>query len=82
VAFTQSLSKEVASQGIIANVVVPGLALTGLVKDADPEFLEAFRQNSNLKRFCTPDDLAPVVTFLASDVCSYVVGQCIYLGGS
>jgi NAD(P)-dependent dehydrogenase (short-subunit alcohol dehydrogenase family) len=82
VAFTQALSKEVASQGIIANVVVPGLALTGLVKDADPEFLKAFKENSNLKRFCTPDDLAPVVAFLASDVCSYMVGQVLYLGGS
>jgi 3-oxoacyl-[acyl-carrier protein] reductase len=82
VAFTQSLSKEVASQGIIANAVVPGLALTGLVKDADPEFLKAFRENSSLKRFCTPDDLAPVVAFLASDVCSYMVGQVLYLGGS
>jgi NAD(P)-dependent dehydrogenase (short-subunit alcohol dehydrogenase family) len=81
-AFSQSLAKEVASNGVIVNVVVPGLALTGLVKNAPPEFVEAFKQNSLLKRFCTPDDLAPVVAFLASDVCSYMVGQVIYLGGS
>jgi NAD(P)-dependent dehydrogenase (short-subunit alcohol dehydrogenase family) len=81
-AFSQSLAKEVASMGVIVNVVVPGLALTGLVKNAPPEFVEAFKQNSLLKRFCTPDDLAPVVAFLASDVCSYMVGQVIYLGGS
>jgi NAD(P)-dependent dehydrogenase (short-subunit alcohol dehydrogenase family) len=81
-AFSQSLAKEVASMGVIVNVVVPGLALTGLVKNAPPEFVEAFKQNSLLKRFCTPDDLAPVIAFLASDVCSYMVGQVIYLGGS
>ena len=82
VALTQSLSKEVTSMGVIINAVVPGLALTGLVKTAPPEFLEAFRQSSQFKRFCTPEDLAPVVAFLASDVCSYMSGQTVYLGGS
>jgi NAD(P)-dependent dehydrogenase (short-subunit alcohol dehydrogenase family) len=81
-AFSQALAKEVASLGVIVNVVVPGLALTGLVKGAPPEFLEMFRQTSSLKRFCTPEDLAPVVAFLASDVCSYMVGQTVFLGGS
>jgi NAD(P)-dependent dehydrogenase (short-subunit alcohol dehydrogenase family) len=80
VALTQSLSKEVTSMGIIINAVVPGLALTGLVKTAPPAFLEAFLQSSEFKRFCTPEDLAPVVAFLASDVCSYMAGQTIYLG--
>jgi NAD(P)-dependent dehydrogenase (short-subunit alcohol dehydrogenase family) len=81
-ALSQSLAKEVASLGVIVNVVVPGLALTGLIKNAPPEFIESFRQNSWLKRFCTPEDLAPLVAYLASDVCSYMTGQVIYLGGS
>jgi len=81
-ALSQSLAKEAASLGVIVNVVVPGLALTGLIKNAPPEFIESFRQNSWLKRFCTPEDLAPLVAFLASDVCSYMTGQVIYLGGS
>jgi NAD(P)-dependent dehydrogenase (short-subunit alcohol dehydrogenase family) len=33
-----------------------------------------------LKRLCTPDDMAPVVAFLASDTCSYMVGGTIQLG--
>jgi NAD(P)-dependent dehydrogenase (short-subunit alcohol dehydrogenase family) len=82
VAFTQSLAKEVAPLGVIVNVVAPGLALTGLVQGAPPEFLEMIRQSTSLKRFCTPEDLAPVVAFLASDVCSYMVGQCVSLAGS
>jgi NAD(P)-dependent dehydrogenase (short-subunit alcohol dehydrogenase family) len=82
VAFTQSLAKEVAPLGVIVNVVAPGLALTGLVQGAPPEFLEMIRQSTSLKRFCTPEDLAPVVAFLASEVCSYMVGQCVSLAGS
>lgn len=82
VAFTQSLAKEVAALGVIVNAVAPGLALTGLVDGAPPEFLETIKQTTSLKRFCTPDDLAPVVAFLASDVCSYMVGQVVSLAGS
>ncbi|MDD5702700.1 MAG: SDR family NAD(P)-dependent oxidoreductase [Dehalococcoidales bacterium] len=82
IAVTQSLAKEVTSMGVVINAVVPGLALTGLIKAAPPEFIESFRQSSQFKRFCTPEDLAPVVAFLASDVCSYMAGQTIYLGGS
>ncbi|MBA7569990.1 3-oxoacyl-[acyl-carrier-protein] reductase FabG [subsurface metagenome] len=83
VAFTQSLAREVASLGIIVNVVAPGLAKTGLTVNAPPDFLDGIiQQTSSLKRLCTPDDLAPVVAFLASDVCSYMVGQCVNLAGS
>jgi NAD(P)-dependent dehydrogenase (short-subunit alcohol dehydrogenase family) len=68
--------------GVIINAVVPGLALTGLVKTAPQQFLDAFLQSSLFKRFCTPEDLAPAVAFLASDVCSYMAGQTLNLGGS
>jgi NAD(P)-dependent dehydrogenase (short-subunit alcohol dehydrogenase family) len=35
---------------------------------------------SALKRLCTPEDVAPAVAYLASDVCSYMVGQWLRLG--
>jgi NAD(P)-dependent dehydrogenase (short-subunit alcohol dehydrogenase family) len=79
VMWTQALAREVASQGVIVNSVGPGLGETGLVHGAPLEFLEGERQRSQLKRLCTPDDVAPVVAFLASDLCSYMVGQCIQL---
>ncbi len=79
VMWTQALAREVASQGVIVNAVGPGLGETGLVHGAPREFLEGERQRSQLKRLCTPDDVAPVVAFLASDLCSYMVGQCIQL---
>jgi NAD(P)-dependent dehydrogenase (short-subunit alcohol dehydrogenase family) len=79
VMFTQALAREVASKGVIVNAVGPGLGETGLVHGAPREFLEGERQRSQLKRLCKPDDVAPVVAFLASDLCSYMVGQCVNL---
>jgi 2-hydroxycyclohexanecarboxyl-CoA dehydrogenase len=81
-AFTKALAREVVPLGVIVNAVTPGIAKTGLTQNAPPGFLESIVQASSLKRFCTPDDLAPVVAFLASDICSYLVGQCISLAGS
>lgn len=78
-AWTHALALEVASLGIIVNGVAPGLGETGLTANAPPEFLEAYRQRAALKKLCTPADVAPAVAFLASDVCSYMIGQWIRL---
>jgi len=79
VMFTKALAREVAAQGVIVNAVGPGLGKTGLVYRAPQEFLEGERQRSALKRLCTPEDVAPVVAFLASDRCSYMVGELVQL---
>ena len=81
-AFTHALALEVAPLGIIVNGVLPGLGDTNLVKRNTEEFMESNRQMSALKRLCTPQDVAPAVAFLASDVCSYMVGQFIRLSTS
>lgn len=81
-AFTHALALEVAPLGIIVNGISPGLGETNLTKHNTKEFMEGNRQASALKRFCTPQDVAPVVAFLASDVCSYMVEQWIRLGTS
>ncbi len=73
-AFTHALAMEVAPLGIIINGIAPGLGDTGLVSRNDPKFMEINRQRSALKRLCTPQDVAPAVAYLASDVCSYMVG--------
>jgi NAD(P)-dependent dehydrogenase (short-subunit alcohol dehydrogenase family) len=78
-AFTHALAREVASSGVIVNGVIPHLGETGLVAKAPRDFIESVRQSSTLKRLCTGDDVAAVVAFLASDVCSYMVGQFIRL---
>ena len=82
VQFTRALAREVASKGVIVNAVGPGLGQTGLVYRAPKEMLEGEKQASLLKRLCTPDDVAPVVAFLASDRCSYMIGQLVQLSTS
>jgi NAD(P)-dependent dehydrogenase (short-subunit alcohol dehydrogenase family) len=81
-AFTHALALEVAPLGIIVNGISPGLGETNLTRRNTVEFMERNRQMSALKRLCTPQDVAPAVAFLASDVCSYMVGQWIRLGTS
>jgi NAD(P)-dependent dehydrogenase (short-subunit alcohol dehydrogenase family) len=77
--FTHALALEVAPMGIIVNAILPGLGETGLVGTAPKEMLEGMRQMSALKRLCTPQDVANATAFLASDVCSYMVGQVVKL---
>jgi 3-oxoacyl-[acyl-carrier protein] reductase len=82
VQFTKALAREVGSKGVIVNAVGPGLGKTGLVYRAPREMLEGEKQASLLKRLCEPADVAPVVAFLASDKCSYMMGQLVQLGTS
>lgn len=77
--FTHALAMEVAPMGIVVNAVLPGLGETGLVGTAPKEMLESQKQMSALKRLCTPRDVATMTAFLASDVCSYMVGQVVKL---
>lgn len=87
VAFTQSLAEEVAPYGVVVNSVHPGLGDTGLnylgrgSRAMTSDEKAAISQRFGLKRFCTGDDMGPVVAFLASDVCSYMSGQLINVVG-
>ena len=69
VTWTRALAREVAPQGIIVTVYSPGLGATGITVD-DPR-LEALSKASPLGRLCIPEDVAPVVAFLASDISTY-----------
>ena len=82
VQFTKALAREVAQYGVIVNAVGPGLGKTGLVYRAPKEMLEGEIEASLLHRLCEPRDVAPVVAFLASDRCSYMLGQLIQLSAS
>ena len=75
---TKALAREVAKRGITVNAVAPGFIDTDLVKDLDREKIV---KEIPAERIGTPEDVAGVVEFLASDDAGYVTGQVIGVNG-
>ncbi len=79
--FTRSLALEVASRGITANVVAPGMIETDMTAALDERAQEAIGGRIPMGRLGTPDDVAAAVCFLASDEASYITGQVVGVNG-
>ncbi|MEW6013848.1 MAG: 3-oxoacyl-[acyl-carrier-protein] reductase [Candidatus Zixiibacteriota bacterium] len=78
---TKSAAKELASRGITVNAVAPGYIATEMTEKLSDAAKEAFLNNIPLKRPGTPDDIAGVVAFLASEDAAYLTGQVIGVDG-
>jgi 3-oxoacyl-[acyl-carrier protein] reductase len=81
IAFTRSLASEVGSRNITVNAIAPGPITTHMTGDLPPETQEAVLSRLALKRFGTPQDIAELAGFLASDRVSYITGQVICVDG-
>ncbi len=79
--FTRSLAIEVASRGITANVVAPGMIETDMTAALDQRAHEALCGRIPMGRLGTVDDVAAAVCFLASDDASYITGQVVSVNG-
>ena len=77
IGFTKSLAKEVASRNILVNAVAPGFIETNMTDVLKQEVKDEIDKNIPLKRMGTPQDVANVVKFLASEDSSYITGQVI-----
>ncbi len=79
----RALSKELAPQGITVNAVLPALIETDLLKDKEPdvEKRNKYIERIPVGRFGTPQDVAYMVLFLASEYAGFITGQNIIVDG-
>lgn len=81
VTFTHSLSKEVASHGINVNAVAPGMMYTDMTAETLDKNMDRYKKSIPLGRIAELDEVARVVSFLASDASSYITGSTIDVSG-
>ena len=81
VGFTKAVALEVASRGITANVVAPGLIETDMTRAITGSAREEWASKIPLRRLGTSEDIAAAVCFLASDEASYITGQVLAVNG-
>ncbi|MGE5413906.1 MAG: beta-ketoacyl-ACP reductase [Syntrophomonadaceae bacterium] len=75
IAFTKALALEFATRGITVNAVAPGLVETEIIAHLKEDARREFIGRIPMGRFGTPEEIAAVVGFLASEKASYVTGQ-------
>ncbi|PWU05407.1 MAG: 3-oxoacyl-ACP reductase [Verrucomicrobia bacterium] len=80
---SKSLAKEVAGRNITVNVVAPGFVETDMTETLtqDPQKAEAILKMIPLKRLGKPEEIANLVTFIASEESGYITGQIFTIDG-
>ena len=81
IGLTKSVAKELASRNILVNAVAPGFIDTDMTAAMTPEARTLLSGQIPLDRLGTPQDIAAMVTFLASDHASYITGQVLVVDG-
>ena len=79
--FTMALAQEVASKGVTVNTVSPGYIATDMVKKIRQEVLDKIVAGIPVKRLGTPDDIASIVSWVASDESGFATGADFSVNG-
>lgn len=77
----RSVTRELGSRGITANVVAPGFIETEMTAELDPELKQKYLAQIPAARFAQPDEVARVTTWLAGDDAGYISGAVIPVDG-
>lgn len=81
IGFTKSIAQELGSRSIRCNAIAPGFIETAMTSKLSEEVRKNWINSIPLRRGGTPEDVADVALFLASDLSSYVTGQVISVCG-
>ncbi|MFC2414045.1 MAG: 3-oxoacyl-[acyl-carrier-protein] reductase [Bacteroides sp.] len=81
IGFSKSVAKELGARNIRTNVVAPGFIETEMTEKLSEEVRKSWAEQIPLRRAGTPEDVARVVLFLASELSDYVNGQVINVCG-
>lgn len=81
IGFTKSIAIELGSRNIRCNAIAPGFIETEMTAALDEKVVQSWRDGIPLKRGGTADDVANLTLFLASDMSTYITGQCINVCG-
>ena len=77
IGLTKSIAKEMGSRGIRANAITPGFIDTDMTAKLSDDMREQWVKSIPLRRGGTPEDVANVALFLASELSNYVTGQVV-----
>ena len=81
VSMTKTASKELASRGIRVNAIAPGIIDTDMFRSVGPEKVDECIERIRMGRPGTPEEVADVIVFLASDLSKYITGEIIGVDG-
>jgi len=81
IGFTKSLAREIGQYSILVNAIVAGLIDTQMTKKLPREIMAQLKPLIPLGRLGRPEEVADVVLFLSSDLCSYITGAVLNVSG-
>lgn len=81
IGLTKTVAKELGRSNVNVNIVAPGMILTDMFKDLPEEFKQKAADETVFNRLGEPEDVANLVTFLASDKSKHITGEVIKVDG-